>query len=344
MLPTCLRVEVVWSGGPEFADTLLAHPVDDHPLLPPPGVLRTDLDAFLHLCRVASGLDSPLVGEVEVFAQFRQAVRRFLDKAAGTPDLARMLQAVIGVSRATRRSFGPVSEGSLAVEAARIVSSSEKVAVLGAGAMAGAVSRFLEGRDVTLFARRAETVAGHRSRPWDEVPEALAEYPAVVSTVPGQVPPFDDGTYLRFVQARREPLLFVDIGMPPVLGQPPAEMLFRYMGVDDVAASVDVVPAPESEETVEREARGAWERLSTPRRAGSIISGLSDRVDRAVDEEVSRFANRIAESSDPEILVRQLAQTVANRVLHDPISYIGSRPLGSEQLDLVAELFGVENE
>lgn len=343
VLPTCLRVEVVWSGGPELADEVLAHLYDDAPQ-PSEGVMRTNLEAFLHLCRVASGLDSPLVGEAEVLAQFRQSVRRFLDDSSGDVPLARILQTVIGVSRATRRSFESVAEGSLAVEAARIVSSSERVAILGGGSMAGAVTRHLNGLDLALFNRRAAPVAGRPSRPWDAVPEALATYPAIVSTVPGGVPPFNDDTYLPFVKARREPLLFVDIGMPPVLTQPPSDTPLRYMGVDDVAAAVEVIPAPEAEETVEREARAAWGRLSAPRRAGSIISGLGDRVDRAVNEEVDRFANRIADSTDPQHLVRQLAETVAKRVLHDPISYIGSRPLGSKDLDLLAEVFGLEDE
>jgi glutamyl-tRNA reductase len=343
VLPTCLRVEVVWSGGPELADHLLAHLYEGQPL-PSEGVMRTDSDAFLHLCRVAAGLDSPLVGETEVLAQFRQAVRRFVDSSSGADPLARVLQAVIGVSRVTRRSFGSVTEGSLAVEAARLVSSSKQVAILGGGGMAGVVARHLNGLDVMLFTRRAATAAGRPRRPWNAVPEALATYPAVVSTVPGGVAPFNDDAYLPVVQARREPLLFIDIGMPPVINEPPSDASLRYMGVDEVAASVEIVPAPEAEEIVEREALVAWGRLSAPRRAGSIISGLSDRVDRAVDEEVDRFANRIADSSEPEPLVRQLAETVARRVLHDPISYIGSRPLGGKDLDLVAEIFGLEDE
>ncbi len=343
VLPTCLRVEVVWSGGPELADELLAHLYREPPRTAD-GVMRTDLEAFLHLCRVATGLDSPLVGEAEVFTQFRKAVRHFVSDATGSDRLVRILQSAIGVGRITRRSLGSIAEGSLAVEAARIVSSSERVAILGGGAMAGVVARSLDGLDLALFNRRAATVAGRPSRPWDGVPEALASYPAIVSTVPGGVPPFDDDTYLPFIQSRHEPLLLVDIGMPPVLDQPPSDIPLRYVGVDDVAASVDVDPAPEAEETVEQQALAAWGRLAAPRRAGTIISELDMRVDQVVDDEVLRFLNRVADSSDPEPLLRQLAQTVAKRILHAPVSYIGSRPLGSEELDMVVEVLGLEDE
>jgi glutamyl-tRNA reductase len=289
-------------------------------------------------------LESPLVGETEVLAQFRLAVRRFTEAAPSTFPLARVLQSVIGVSRVVRRSIGRHYDGSLAVEAARIVSSSERVAILGGGAMAGAVARHLDGPDFALFNRRAITVAGRPSRPWDGVPAALADYPAVVSTIPGSVAPFVDDEYLSFIESRDDPLLFVDIGMPPVLTEPPSDGPLRYMGVDDVAASVEVEPAPQAEEALDRAALAAWRRLSTPRQAGAMISELSLRVDRTVDQQVRRFTNRIAESSDPEPLLRQLAQTVARRVLHHPVSFIGSEALGRSELDLISDMFRLDDE
>jgi hypothetical protein len=66
VLATCLRVEVVWSGGPELMSDVMAGLYEEMPV--PAGKMRTDRDAFLHLSRIAAGLESALLGETEVLA------------------------------------------------------------------------------------------------------------------------------------------------------------------------------------------------------------------------------------------------------------------------------------
>lgn len=73
LLSTCLRVEIAWAAGPETTSDLLACLYGDESLSDL-GAVRTDKAAFIHLCRVAAGLDSPLIGEPEVLGQFRHAI------------------------------------------------------------------------------------------------------------------------------------------------------------------------------------------------------------------------------------------------------------------------------
>ena len=77
--------------------------------------------------------------------------------------------------------------------------------------------------------------------------------------------------------------------------------------------------------------------------AGSIIGAVQERVDRTVDEEVRRFGSRLSASAEPEQVLRQLAHTVARRILHPSVSLIGSTPLRPDELHDLARAFGVDD-
>ena len=307
------------------------------------GVVRTDEGVLLHLSRIAAGLESPMIGETEVLSQFRQAVAGFNNGSTPGCDLARVLDSAVAIGRATRRLLGWVPAGSLASVAAKAAAASERVAILGGGAMARAAAQHLAGVDVSVFARRPVVIAGRPAHPWESVPDALATYPAVISTVPGWAPLVAERVIFQALDRRREPLLLIDLGMPP--GFSPRETdPVRYLGVDDVASSVHSRPSAEAERVVAREADSVWSRLIAPKRAGPIINAMVDQAERAVEEEVRRFAKRLPGADDPEAVLRQLAHTVARRILHPPISYVGSRAGGTEALDVVAEAFGLHDE
>ena len=342
LLSTCLRVEIVWAGGPEMAPDLLTSLYGDHSMSDM-AVIRTDREVFLHLCRIAAGLESPMVGETEVLSQFRQAVAGFTRASDGRGDLARILDSAVGVGRMTRRFLDPVPQGSLASMAAKVVASAERVAILGGGAMARAAAQHLSGVEVSVFARRPGVIAGKSACPWERVPEALATFPAVISTVPGGQPLFAEPVILQAFARRSQPLLLVDLGMPPGFRPPGETDPVRYLGVDDVATSVGGRLPAKAEHALTSEADVAWRRLTAPDRVGSIINAMVDQAEKAVDEEVRRFATRLPGAEDPESVLRQLAHTVARRILHPPISFVGSKAGGPEAMDVVAEAFGVED-
>ena len=93
-----------------------------------------------------------------------------------------------------------------------------------------------------------------------------------------------------------------------------------------------------------RGAAAAWRRLSAPDRVGAVIAALVEQAETAVSEEVQRFAPRLSGADDPEQVLRQLAHTVARRVLHPPISFIGSTERGVEGVEVLAEAFGIDHE
>jgi glutamyl-tRNA reductase len=203
------------------------------------------------------------------------------------------------------------------------------------------LSTGLDLRDVEVYARRPGIVEGRATLSWERAIDALRSFPVVISTVPGVVPLFDDIEVSRGLEARTEPLLLIDLGMPPGFPSIASGPSLVYMGVDEVAASVSPRPAVEAEEKIVRGATAVWRRLAAPDRVGAVISAMMQQADEAVSEEVVRFANRLQAASDPDRVLRQLAHSVARRVLHGPISYVGSSDRGADAIELMAEAFGI---
>jgi glutamyl-tRNA reductase len=343
LLSTCLRIEIAWSEGPELAPDVFGCLYGDHQLIDL-GSMRSDEDAFLHLSRVAAGLDSPLVGETEVLSQFRQAVSAIPEASLAGTDLGRIMNAAVGVGRTTRRLLGDTPRGSLGTVAAGLAATSGSVAILGSGAMARAAAEQFNDIDVAVFARRPGDVGGHAALPWDQAEDALATFPVVISTVPGSQRLFSDGVIARSLGSRSDKLVLIDLGMPPAFDPRLLAEGVRYLGVDEVASSVSARPSSEAEEKILRGASAVWRRLAVPDRVGAVIAAMMEQADTAVSEEVRRFATRLAVSDDPERVLRQLAHSVARRVLHGPISYVSSSDRGIDVAETLAEAFGVSGQ
>ncbi len=335
LLSTCLRIEVAVAGDTASAAAALGSIYGDPGLLAG-ATVRTDGDAFLYLSRLAAGLESPIVGEREVLAQFRRAVSACGEAA----ELTHMLQRAVGVARSIRRmSDGPV--GSLATLAAARVASFERIAVLGSGAMARAAAAALDGK-VTMFARRPDRSGNHLARPWSDLPQAFQAFPAVIAAVPGPGDTADIRGVLQQVGGRTQRLVVIDLGMPPLLAELAGVPGVRFVDIDELAAGADPQPGPEISSAATREAARAWAQLSGDDRISSVIATLIGQADEAVQDEVRRFAHRVAAADDPEPVLRQLAHTVARRILHPPISYISSAPDRRQALDVLERAFGVE--
>ena len=340
VLSTCLRVEIAWVAEGSPAGDVLDPLYGDDSMIAL-AHHRVDEAAFVHLSRVAAGLESPLVGEAEVLSQFRAAVSKMQSVHGSEGDLVRVLEAAVGIGRTTRRLLGDAPRGSLGRLAAAAAAGAEPVAILGLGAMARAAAGHLGGSDFTVFARRAGEVGGRPSVSWDLVPDALENFPVVISTIPGDAPMFSDEVARRGLDSRREPLLLIDLGMPPAFRRPPGTTGVRYLGVDEIASSVGNRPPLEVDERISRGASAVWHRLAAPERVGAVIAALIEQADTTVAEEVQRFAARLATASDPEQVMQQLAHSVARRVLHWPISYVASSERGVDVAQTLAEAFGV---
>ncbi|HEY4273158.1 MAG TPA: glutamyl-tRNA reductase [Candidatus Udaeobacter sp.] len=240
LLATCNRVEVYAVSDnrvstDEIARRLVGETSSD-PHYAPPFYRYEDNKCVQHLFRVASGLDSMVVGESEILGQAKKAYESARTSGAVGPYLHRLFQRAFRVAKQVRThtdiARGAVSVGSVAVELAQRIFgklSECKVLVLGAGETSERTARALVSRGVT------DLRVSNRS---------LDRACELAQTVGGRAVPFDDWTtqcreidILLTSTASETPLLRSEI-LAPML----RERLDRPLFIIDIAVPRDVEP------------------------------------------------------------------------------------------------------
>jgi glutamyl-tRNA reductase len=215
------------------------------------------LDAARHLCRVASGLDSMVLGETEIFGQVKDAYRAALEAGATSAVLNRLFQRAFGVGKKIRTDtsiqIGATSVAGSAVELAEKIFGKLKgcrVIVIGAGEMSrqtaqalvsrGASSVFVTNRSFDRAQELADEMGG-RAVHFDEWQGVLAGVDVVISSTSAPhhvVQPFHVEAVRRVRKFR--PLFLIDIAVPrdidPKVGEIEEVYLYDIDTLEQLAA------------------------------------------------------------------------------------------------------------
>lgn len=349
VLSTCLRVEVVVPGDEEELAVALSRLFGDLGEEATPQLRRGER-AVAHLYRIAAGLESPILGEYEILTQFRQSLIEAEESGQVQGVFARVLETAVATGRQARELLPKSPHNSMAAVAAQTVGAADRVAVLGSGIMATAV---LDGLiqlpappKITVLARNPDKVA---DRPDIDVisieraAEVISEYPAVVSATSAKHRLIDDSTIASAVADRTEPLLLIDMAMPPDF-RPPIEGGITYIDIDYLARLADRrARSDEADALVESAAAEAYRKYRDHHEVGPAIGNLMTNADEIVDSAVRRFSGRLSDPGDADVL-RQTAHTVARTLLAGPVSYLKGENRAPEAIDIIADAFGVEDE
>lgn len=346
LLSTCLRTEVIVGGdGDALRHRLEAVFGTDIDL----GIakIRSDLDAVEHLYRVAAGLESPVRGEQEILTQFRQTLATATEGGAVTGIFAKLLETAVATGRLARESIPESPHDSMAAVAAQAVGNVDRVAVLGSGAMATAVTRALLAMPapptVTVVARSPERVTHPEVTAWpfDRALQVLEDFPAVISATSAKRRLVGTDEMGDVIQRRHSPLTLVDMAMPPDFTVTSSSSL-TYLDIDDLARMAERRPRKDDADRVVRSAAIAAHRSFVDHhQVGPVIGGLTRHADSLVDEVVGRFGGRLTDPKDLAVL-RQTAHTLARTLLAGPISYLKAPHRTQEAVDVVADAFGVD--
>ncbi len=236
LLSTCNRTEVYyWTYEPEeAARMILAHFLGGSPGVQADASCfyrHEGRDALVHLARVASGLDSMVVGETEIFGQLKDAYRTALEAGVTGGHANRCFQRVFSIGKKVRHetaiTSGPTSVGAAAVQMAQEILgplNGANVLVVGAGDVArstaqslrsrGAESIFVANRSYERALALAEQVGGRVIRFAEWVPY-LERIDIVIVSTASPVYVVSPGL-LPGVQAARggRPLFFIDLSVP----------------------------------------------------------------------------------------------------------------------------------
>ena len=373
ILSTCNRVEITadvasYHGGFLALKRLLTETHGVAPeVLAEPLYSHYEQDAADHLFAVAAGLDSMVLGETQIHAQVREALRRAERENAAGPRLKALFHAASRAGRRVRAETGLgaapdafVALGAdLAGEALGGLEGRD-VVVVGAGQMAALAVKHLRRRDVgpvRILNRSLEharslserTNAAHGDL--DALPEALAHADLVVSAT-GAAGVVITSTAVRRARPGGRPLVLVDLAVPrdveASLARVPGATLIDIATIREQLADHDEETAGEiarAHRIVGEEVR----RFGIRRRSDAlapIITALRARGDEILRSELSRHATRLGDlTPDERASVEQLARGIVAKLLHDPIVALKERSEpGTEgaHARLLADLLGIE--
>ena len=300
-------------------------------------------DAVAQLLRVASGLDSMLIGEAEIMAQVKGALAAA--QAAGTmgSHLNRLFRTALraGKRARTETTIGSdvVSLGAAAVE---LVSRSvdlrgASAVVVGAGKMGTTVARHLAARGAGRIAivnrtlARAQAIAaeiGARALPFDALCKALADADLAVTAVGSGAHLITASDIAAAMTTRPErPLLVVDIGAPhdvdpgarSIDGVDVLELADLRVIVDEhIGGRKAAVPAVEA---IVDELSREYLRWYQSRAAVPLIARLRTRAERIRTNEIERlFASRPELDEAQRAAIVQASIGIINKLLHEPLT------------------------
>ena len=338
----------------ELADPLYAH---------------WERDAATHLFDVAAGLDSMVIGETQIHAQVREALRRAQGEDAAGPLLTGVFHAASRAGRRVRQetSLGAAPDAFVALgtdlaEEALGDLAGRDVLVVGAGQMAALGVKHLHRRGVgpvrilnrSLEHARAlaeRTNAEHGDL--DALPAALAHADLVLSATGASGFVLRSDAVAAAMAARDgRPLVVIDLAVPRDVEPNCAEVL--GVTVIDIVTIRDRIvarsPDTAADVALARELVAEEVQRWTTRRRGDelapLITAIRRHGDAVVEAELARIRSRLANlDADERAAVDAALRGVAAKLLHDPIVGLKERldPAREREVAaLLAELLGLD--
>ena len=323
--------------------------------------------AVRHAFRVASGLDSMVLGEPQILGQMKEAARTA--ESAGTLGtvLHKLFQRSFAVAKEVRSttSVGAASVSMAAASvklAARIFPSlkDQKVLFIGAGEMielcathfaAQAPARLtVANRTLERAQKLAHRFNGHAIE-LKVLAEELHEYDIIVSSTASSLPILGKGLVERALRARRRrPIFMVDLAVPRDIEQEAGELddVFLYT-VDDLAQIVSDNrdarrAAVEQAEVIIETQVGQFMHWMQARESVPLIRALREQGEQARREELERALRLLRRGDDPASVLEALSQGLTNKLLHPPTQAL-SETAGEERralADTIARLFRIK--
>jgi len=324
---------------------------------------KVDEDAVTHLFRVASALDSMVVGESQILGQLKDAYGTAVHCGATGAVLGRCLERAFGVAKRVRTETeiarGAANVSSVAVELAGHVFGDlggKQVLVVGAGKMSALAARHLRRagaagiRVTNRSPERAEALAAEiegEARSWDQLDSLLAEADVVISSTGAREPVLTKSLVKKAMKKRRyRPIVIVDIAVPrdvdPVVGKIDGVYLFD---VDDLRRVVDsnlrerAKEASDAERIVASEVQAfhSWLRsqqvVPTIRSLREHFSSIAQQE----TEKVIKLLEREHTTEERERAIRRLGEVIVNKLLHLPMTALKDQDRDVEALVKAAE-------
>lgn len=313
--------------------------------------------ALLHWVRVASGLDSMILGEPQILGQIKQAVRQSRAKEAISSKLSWVIQQVFAAAKQVRNETRVGSQAvSLGFAAAKLVTqifqkpSNNTLLVVAAGEMNRLVATNIAGLGVgkviicnrslkraALLASELETIVPHiEITPLDQLANVLPQAD-IVTSCSGSLYTLIDKTMVKqaLKQRRHQPMLMIDLAVPRDIDPTVSELDDVYLySIDDLQHVIAGNLEQRRQAAVEAELLVsqivvAIERKYLVRQVGQDIQQYREQAKHHADMILSQSLQQLADGHAAEAVLTELTRKLTQTLTHAPSKLL--RETASEQ-------------
>lgn len=374
ILSTCNRTEVIATTEETTPGAIVSWLADYHRL--PADALEhctyshLNRDAAAHTSRVASGLDSMVLGEPQIFGQVKDCFEQA--RLAGTvgKELTELAQATFRIAKRVR-SDTAIGESSVSVASTAVTLASRlfsdlgrcHILLIGAGETSELVGQHVKAagiqqitianRTLANARRLAETLGdGAEAIDLQSIPNRLPSCDIVVASTAAQLPILGKGTVERALKARKHrPILMIDLAVPRDIEPEVASLRDIYLySVDDLQEIVQTnleqrqEAARGAENIVEQEV-ARYRTRHERKTSDAMLIAFRAHHESIREAELERAIARLAKGDAPEAVMEQLAKQLTNKMLHVPSTQLRKAGENSDQslLDAVRQLYQLDN-
>jgi glutamyl-tRNA reductase len=298
-------------------------------------------DAIRHMMRVASGLDSLVLGEPQIFGQIKSAYA--VGREAGTVStyLNQAFQQAFSAAKRVRSETAigqnPVSVAYASVSLAEQIFTdlnSAHALLIGAGETIELVARHLKEKNIgqiTVANRtlnRAQELAADFSAEailLSDIPDVLHRADIVISSTASQLPILGKGAVEAALKRRKhKPMFMVDIAVPRDIESQVQELADVYLySVDDLEEVIQdnmrarQVAADLGQTIIDQDVQ-SWAKQQRALAAVDTIKAFRDSVEIIRDGEIEKARSALERGQDAVEVINSLARNLTNKLLHKP--------------------------
>lgn len=374
ILSTCNRTELYCeTESPEEIEDVLSWFCDYHQLdineVRPYIYAHPDSSAVKQIMRVASGLDSLILGEPQILGQMKDAFAAANEAGTVGSLLNRLFQQTFTVAKKVRTDTAigssPVSVAFAAVTLAKQFFSrmdTHTALLIGAGDTTELVARHLTENGIgrLIIANRTVEKArvlaaelGGYAIGLDEIPQHLAEADLVITSTASQQPLVTRAMAETALKGRKHrPILMVDIAVPRDIESSVSELEDIYLySVDNLQSIIQdgmrsrQAAAEQAEEIIESQVVHfmGWMRSLE---AINMIRNYRAAADATREEVLDKAMRQLANGKDPAEVLTELAHSLTNKLIHHPTAQMNQAAYAGNQemLAMAQQLLGIEKE